>query len=75
MLLKVKSLTGSVMEIEDIKPTDTLQQVKEIIHEKTNIEPGQMKLLYKGTSAADGKTVSDYGMKGGEMLYMVVVLR
>ncbi|XP_030386474.1 NEDD8-like [Scaptodrosophila lebanonensis] len=74
MLIKVKTLTGKEIEI-DIKPTDTVDRIKERIEEKEGIPPQQQRLIFSGRQLNDDRTVADYKVQRGSVLHLVLALR
>ncbi|XP_006897258.1 PREDICTED: NEDD8-like [Elephantulus edwardii] len=74
MLIKVKTLTGTKIEI-DIEPTDKVERIKELVEEKEGIPPQQQQLIYSGEQMNDEKTAADYKILGGSVLHLVLALR
>ena len=74
MQIKVKTLTGKIIDV-DIEPTDSITRVKERVEEKEGIPPPQQRLIFAGRAMADDKTASDYGIKAGSILHLVLSLR
>eukprot|EP00028_Trichosphaerium_sp_Am-I-7-wt_P014205 CAMPEP_0168508994 /NCGR_PEP_ID=MMETSP0405-20121227/476_1 /TAXON_ID=498012 /ORGANISM="Trichosphaerium sp, Strain Am-I-7 wt" /LENGTH=77 /DNA_ID=CAMNT_0008526297 /DNA_START=47 /DNA_END=280 /DNA_ORIENTATION=+ len=74
MQIKVKTLTGKIIEI-DIEADDSIQRVKERVEEKEGIPPPQQRLIFAGRAMADEKNVSDYKIKAGSTLHLVLSLR
>lgn len=74
MLIKVKNLTGNIIEI-DVEKTDTVQKLKEYVEEKAGIPPKQQRLIFGGKAMADEKTVESYKIQAGAVLHLVLALR
>lgn len=74
MQIKVKNLAGRATTI-DVEPTDTIEKIKERVEEKEGIPPLQQRLIFGGRAMADAKTASDYNIKAGDTLHLVLALR
>lgn len=74
MQIKVKTLTGKLIEI-DIEPTDTIMRIKERVEEKEGIPPPQQRLIFGGRALADENTAESYNIKAGSSLHLVLSLR
>ena len=47
----------------DVTPTDTIDDVKQMIQDKTGIpKPDQQRLLLRGMKLEDSSTISDHGL-------------
>eukprot|EP00005_Dracoamoeba_jomungandri_P001583 CAMPEP_0174249930 /NCGR_PEP_ID=MMETSP0439-20130205/255_1 /TAXON_ID=0 /ORGANISM="Stereomyxa ramosa, Strain Chinc5" /LENGTH=77 /DNA_ID=CAMNT_0015329875 /DNA_START=43 /DNA_END=276 /DNA_ORIENTATION=+ len=74
MLVKVKNLTGNIIEI-NLDASDTIQKVKEYVEEKAGIPPTQQRLIFGGKAMADQRTVESYKIEAGAVLHLVLALR
>jgi len=49
----------------EVKPTETVDKLKELIKERQNIAPAMQRLLFSGKQLEDGKTLQDYNIESG----------
>jgi len=74
MLIKVKNLTGNIVEL-DVEKSANIEEVKKAVQEKTGIPPPQQRLIYGGKAMADEKTLESYKIEAGAVLHLVLALR
>ena len=56
-----------------MKPSDTIENVKDKIYEKGGIPPEHERLMYRGKELDNGCTLSDYEIEEEAMIYSVPV--
>jgi ubiquitin-like protein Nedd8 len=75
MLIKIVTITGKEFEL-DIKESDTIEKIKELLEEKEGIPPAQQFIIYDGKQLKDEKTtIKDHNIKEGNVLHLVLALR
>lgn len=71
--IKVRTLTGSSTSLE-VKPTDTVEEVKSKIWREKGISPTQQKLFVAGRLLKNEKTLGDYCVKNNSVVILYVCL-
>jgi len=61
MTIFIKTLDGRSMTFE-VKPTETVDNLKKSVEERQNIAPDMQRLLFGGKQLEDGKTLQDYNI-------------
>uniref|UniRef100_A0A0G4HX10 Ubiquitin-like domain-containing protein n=1 Tax=Chromera velia CCMP2878 TaxID=1169474 RepID=A0A0G4HX10_9ALVE len=74
MQIIIKTLNGSKRPF-NFDAEDTVLQVKEALQEKEGIDVKQIRLIHGGKQLSDELKLSDYNVKAGATLHMVLQLR
>lgn len=72
--IDVMSLTGRVLTLS-VSKLHTIDEVKSLIQNEEGIPPDQQRLMYAGRQLEDYRLLSDYGIKPGSVLHLVLRLR
>ena len=70
----VITLTNKIIPV-NVKSSDTVYNLKELIYQFGEIEPEEQRLIFKGKQLEDHKTMADYEVEKGSTLHVVLRLR
>ena len=71
MQITVKTIEGAVYVVEVTSETQTIQDLKKAIQEKSGVNYQEQRLIFKGKLLIDDKPLSFYGIEDGFTIHMV----
>ncbi|MFS7908439.1 putative Ubiquitin-like domain-containing protein [Helianthus anomalus] len=74
MHLIIKTLTGKTIPL-DVKPSETIHNVKSKIQDKEGIPPDQQRLVWNQKKLEDRATLADYHIPDESIFYLILRLR
>eukprot|EP01031_Cornospumella_fuschlensis_P038245 gene38245-46474_t len=75
MRILIKTLTGKTIAVEQVRPTDSIHDLKCRIQSQEGIPPDQQRLIFAGKQLEDGRTLCDYNIAPDSTLHLVLRLR
>jgi len=74
MDIQVKTITGKVIT-QQVSGDDTILKLKEELVEPSGATVDQQRLIFNGEQLKEEKKISDYNIKDGSTLHLVLRLR
>ena len=74
MQIIIKTTAGTKKNL-NVEPDTTIEEASVKINEMTGIDRKQFHLIYKGRRLAEENKMSDYGIKTGTTIHMVIILK
>jgi ubiquitin len=71
MQIFVKTLTGKTTTVE-VEAGDTIESVKAKIEDEMDVRQDRQRLLHAGKQLEDDRTLSDYNIREGSTLHLVL---
>ena len=77
MQIFIKRIDGNTIKTItlDVEPSDTIENVKAKIQDKTEIPPELIRLIFRNVQLEDYKTLADYNIQNEDIIYHVLRLR
>jgi len=72
MKINVKTVKGETIPFE-AEPTTLIQDLKQQIQTRLNVEPVNQKLIFKGKHLEDAKSLSDLNVKDEDCFILMVM--
>lgn len=73
MQITVKTIASKSISLT-VEPWDTLAKVKSRIEEQEGVPPAKQRLIFAGQQLKDEKTLSEYNVQQGSVMYLVLRL-
>ncbi|KAF9451192.1 hypothetical protein P691DRAFT_797072 [Macrolepiota fuliginosa MF-IS2] len=74
MQIFIKTLTGKILTL-DIKPSDTIANIKTKIQNKEDVPLDRQWLVFRGSSLEDERTLTYYNIRKGSILHLLLRIR
>jgi hypothetical protein len=72
MTIFIRTLTGKTIAIDNIKPSNSIYQVKEKIQEKEGVPPDFCRLVFAGKGLRNEASLSFYNIQRDNTLHMIM---
>ena len=70
MLIKVQTFTGGIINIENVKPTDTIRSIKETVEKILGISADYQKFAAHGRELTNCQTAEDCCLTDGSVIHL-----
>ena len=71
MQLFVKSLNGYTWTLNDVSPTCSVEEIKQMIYEKSTLRPDRQRVIFAGMQLEDGRTIDSYRIQKESTLHLI----
>uniref|UniRef100_A0A6B2LTB3 Ubiquitin-like domain-containing protein n=1 Tax=Arcella intermedia TaxID=1963864 RepID=A0A6B2LTB3_9EUKA len=72
--LNIRTLSGKSVKIE-LKSSQRIRDLKQLLYEKEGIPTEQQRLVYKGNVLGDDKCLLEYNIGNNSLIHLVLALR
>ncbi len=73
-ILTVRTLTGKSIRVTVVS-SDTIENVKRKVQDQEGITPDQQQLIYASHPLENRRTLADYGIEAGDVVWLTLMLR
>jgi len=71
MIISLKTLSGKIYKIEDLEPSLTVKELRDVAGKHTDIEPECLRMIFKGKVLKDELTLTEASLVDGDCIIIV----